>query len=107
MKRFFLLFIIIFTLLPLISLAQSNPVNEATPVVTPALGPYTGNCKPTDKDCYVFLEALPTSTGDLTSIDTTAKGTDKGIGGFITFAFEIGVGVAGILGVVMQLMTRI
>lgn len=81
--------------------------NEVTPVIaptgTPVIGSYTGNCDPSkDENCYQFLEALPTSEGDLTSVNTGAdkkKGT--GLGEFIMFAFEIGVGIAGVLGVVM------
>ena len=87
--------------------AQNNPTEVIPPVIaptgTPVIGSYTGNCDPSkDENCYQFLEALPTSEGDLTSVNTGAdkkKGT--GLGEFITFAFEIGVGVAGVLGVVM------
>ena len=81
--------------------------NEVTPVIaptgTPVIGSYTGNCDPSkDENCYQFLEALPTSEGDLTSVNTGAdKKQGTGLGEFITFAFEIGVGVAGVLGVVM------
>ena len=92
--------------LPFILFAQSN-INEVTPVITtdptPVIGSYKGNCNPTtDENCYQFLEALPTSEGDLTSVNTGAdKKQGTGLGEFITFAFEIGVGVAGVLGVVM------
>ncbi len=98
----FLLFFSSF--LPATTFAQTN---EVTPVIaptgTPVIGSYTGNCDPSkDENCYQFLEALPTSEGDLTSVNTGAdkkKGT--GLGEFIMFAFEIGVGIAGVLGVVM------
>lgn len=104
---YFIGFLLFFgSFLPFILFAQSN-INEVTPVIaptgTPVIGSYTGNCDPSkDENCYQFLEALPTSAGDLTSVNTSATGTEgKGLGGFITFAFEIGVGIAGILGVVM------
>ncbi len=88
-------------------IAQNDPTVVVPPVITtdptPVIGSYKGNCNPTtDENCYQFLEALPTSEGDLTSVNTSATGKEgKGLGGFITFAFEIGVGVAGVLGVVM------
>jgi hypothetical protein len=80
--------------------AQNNPTEVIPPVIaptgTPVIGSYTGNCDPSkDENCYQFLEALPTSEGDLTSVNTGAdkkKGT--GLGEFIMFAFEIGVGIA-------------
>jgi hypothetical protein len=86
--------------------AQNNPTEVIPPVIaptgTPVIGSYTGNCDPSkDKDCYQFLEALPTSEGDLTSVSTAPKKDQTGLGGFIMFAFEIGVGIAGVLGVVM------
>ena len=59
--------------------AQNNPTEVIPPVAptnTPVIGSYTGNCDPSkDKDCYQFLEALPTSEGDLTSVNTAA--TDR------------------------------
>ena len=85
---------------------HAQTVNEATPTLAPEnsafMGSYTGNCDPkTNKDCYQFLEALPTSEGDLTSVNTAATGKKGGLGDFISFVFEIGVGIAGIVGVIM------
>lgn len=74
--------------------------NEITPVVNPE-NTILSPCK-TDQNCYPLLEGLPTNeTGELIqSIDTTSSGSD-GIGGFINFIFQIGLGVAGVIGVVM------
>jgi hypothetical protein len=88
-------------------IAQNDPTVVVPPVITtdptPVIGSYKGNCNPTtDENCYQFLEALPTSEGDLTSVNTGVIGQEgKGLGGFIMFAFEIGVGIAGVMGVVM------
>lgn len=75
--------------------AQEGPQNEITPEVSP---PTRINCPDTQKDCYVLLEPI----GNLESVDISADaGEDQGIGGFINFMFEIGIGVAGVMGVVM------
>ena len=98
----FLLFFSSF--LPATIFAQTNEVTPlVAPTNTPVIGSYTGNCDPSkDANCYQFLEALPTSEGDLTSVNTGVIGQEgKGLGGFIMFAFEIGVGIAGVMGVVM------
>ena len=54
----------------------------------------------TTKDCYQLLESIPLENRILDSVDTTASG-ENGLGGFLNFIFEIGIGVAGVLGVVM------
>ena len=76
--------------------------------VTPTVNPSNAILPPCDStnpnaDCYTLLEALPTSdpTKDITSIDVNGTGNSEGIGGFINFAMELGIGIAGILGVVM------
>ncbi len=69
-------------------------------IVTPSVSdaPTRINCPDTQKDCYVLLEPI----GNLESVDISADaGEDQGIGGFINFMFEIGIGVAGVMGVVM------
>lgn len=86
---------------PLVTFAQQN---EVTPPVTPTA--FT-SCNPdgTEEEketCYRLLEELPQSEGDaITGIDVGATGSDKGIGGFINLIFEIGIGVAGVIAVVM------
>jgi len=98
MNKKLLLLIIVFTQLFLgtVVFAQNQvtpTVNQNNTILTP--------CK-TEKNCYALLEGLPTNdTGELLeSIDTTASGS-QGIGGFINFIFQIGLGVAGVIGVVM------
>ncbi len=98
MKTYFLLISIIvgIFLFGTTTLAQT-PQNGVVPSIVP-------KCDSTAKagDCYVLLEALPGSDGvPVESIDLGKTGGTGGIGGFINFAMEIGIGIAGVLGVVM------
>jgi len=83
-----------------VSYAQTNPATSITPGVN------TNNTilkKCDSNKCYELLEVLPSADNELPpleSIDTTSSGSD-GIGGFINFIFQIGLGVAGVIGVVM------
>ncbi len=58
------------------------------------------SCTSGDKDCYQLLEYIPLETGPINSVNVSASG-EEGIAGFLNFMFEIGIGVAGVLGVVM------
>ena len=72
--------------------------------VTPSLNSSlaTPCTNPDGTECYKLLEALPGGDGtDIESIDLGQTGSEGGIAGFINFAMEIGIGVAGVLGVVM------
>ena len=73
-----------------------NPtLNTQNPFITP--------CEDTTSDdCYTLIEPLPGSDGkDIGSITLTGTGNNQGLGGFINFAMELGIGVAGLLGVIM------
>ncbi len=98
MKKLFLLFILLTTVV-------FGQVAFAQTPVTPSLNTsIVPKCDSTAKagDCYVLLEALPGSDGvPVESIDLGKTGGTGGIGGFINFAMEIGIGIAGVLGVVM------
>ncbi len=70
--------------------------------VTPDLDSFLQptSCSSGDKDCYQLLEYIPLETGPINSVNVSASG-EEGIAGFLNFMFEIGIGVAGVLGVVM------
>jgi hypothetical protein len=72
-------------------------------IQTPQLSPEAlTSCSGTEENCYQLLEPLPGGTGLLSGVSTTTGGTaDQGLGGFMNFIFEIAIGVAGVLGVVM------
>lgn len=78
---------------------------HAQTTITPTVNPSNSLLTPCadGSDCYQLLEPLPTAdpTKDLTNIDVNATGSEGGIGGFINFAMELGIGIAGVLGVVM------
>ena len=80
--------------------AQTNPPTGFTPQVNTS-GTLLTPCDPGVKDCYQLLEPLPTADGDMLDAVSTAASGETGIGGFINFMIEIGIGVAGVLGIVM------
>ena len=99
MKHKIFLFVIGFILLtPFVSVFAQNPNSVPSNSILPP-------CDPTDttKDCYQLLEPLPTAdpTKDFDYVDVNATGSEGGIGGFINFIMELGIGIAGVLGVVM------
>ena len=80
--------------------SQTPPQNIATPTLNTTILPACQD--PNSVDCYTLIEPLPGNNGvDVTSIDLATTGGTGGLGGFINFAMEIGIGVAGVLGVVM------
>jgi hypothetical protein len=60
-------------------------------------------CTPSTENCVTLLEELPLggSQGMLSGILINTEGDESGLGGFINFIFQIGIGIAGVLGVVM------
>lgn len=93
--------------LGLLFVGTTSSANTGT-IVDPTLNPtflnQPTNCPQgvTGVDCYQLLEPIPLASGPVTSIDTTAQGQDsQGLGGFINFMFEIGIGIAGVIAVVM------
>jgi hypothetical protein len=80
-------------------LAQNSP-SEFTPDPTPTL---TTNCPSDTPDCYQLLEPIKLSDElTINSIDTAVNAAEGGgIGGFMNFLFEVAIGIAGVLGVVM------
>lgn len=82
------------------ALSQTPPQNITTPTLNTTIVPACQD--PNSIDCYTLIEPLPGNNGvDVTSIDLATTGGTGGLGGFINFAMEIGIGVAGVLGVVM------
>jgi hypothetical protein len=87
--------------------AQQNPTQVTAGISqTPGSG-LTPCTDAKSEDCYQLLEPLPQKQEDGTYkyVDNFAIGTqgkdNQGIAGFINFMFEIGIGIAGVLGVVM------
>jgi hypothetical protein len=106
MKRFIIFLSVILFLSIGTPISFAEPINETQPDLTTSSTPKDfsdDDCDPTtDKDCYQLLESIPLSEGrTLDSINTTQSGNDQGIGGFINFMFEMGIGIAGVLGVIM------
>jgi flagellum-specific peptidoglycan hydrolase FlgJ len=108
-KALILCILAIFTLTPFVSSAQQS-TTAVTATVQQTTQPSTSlqSCNLTEssdedkKNCYELLEPLPGSNGLLSGINIGTTDTEgKGLGGFMNFIFEIGIGVAGVLGVVM------
>ena len=100
MKKTLFLSLIIFLLIPVFGFVHAQTQNTITPPLNSSLA--TPCTNPDGTECYKLLEALPGADGkDIESIDLGQTGSEGGIAGFINFAMEIGIGVAGVLGVVM------
>jgi hypothetical protein len=97
MKKVFLFCILLATVVfGQLAFAQTPVTPTLNTTIVPA-------CQdPNSVDCYTLIEPLPGNNGvDVTSIDLATTGGTGGLGGFINFAMEIGIGIAGVLGVVM------
>ena len=103
MKKFVALIIYSTLLVPGVFIFAQG-VTQVDPTLNPTFLNQPTNCPQgvTGVDCYQLLEPIPLASGPVTSIDTTAQGQDsQGLGGFINFMFEIGIGIAGVIAVVM------
>ena len=100
MKKYLFIFIVIISMLFGHSVFAQTQV---TPTLNTSIVPACANADPaTNPDCYTLIEPLPGSDGTpITSIDLATTGGSGGLGGFINFAMEIGIGIAGVLGVIM------
>jgi hypothetical protein len=91
------------------SIPSGNTPPAGSTAVDPQLNPSLQSltsCDNNTEDCYTLLEALPQKQADGTykyikSFNTSATGSDQGIGGFLNFIFQIAIGIAGVIGVVM------
>ncbi len=106
MKKIFItfLFVLLFTnYTHSITRVYADNIVDPDVIQTPQLSPEAlTSCSGTEENCYQLLEPLPGGTGLLSGVSTTTGGTaDQGLGGFMNFIFEIAIGVAGVLGVVM------
>jgi hypothetical protein len=107
MKKFFILLVLLFCITSSTVLAQGDPTAVTPPIESSSnTRDFTDDaCDPSNpkkgQDCYQLLESIPLQDRVLDSIDTTATGSEGGIGGFLNVMFEIGIGIAGVLGVVM------
>ena len=100
MKKYLFIFVVV-----CVWMISGSVVFAQTPM-TPTLNtqnPFITPCEDTTSDdCYTLIEPLPGSDGkDIGSITLTGTGNNQGLGGFINFAMELGIGVAGLLGVIM------
>jgi len=103
-KLFFSILLVVAFAFPGASFANP-PTSQFTPPLNPGIQTLT-SCDNNTEDCYTLLEALPQKQADGTykyikSFNTSASGSDQGIGGFLNFIFQIAIGIAGVIGVVM------
>jgi hypothetical protein len=97
MKKFLIISLFFLSFIPVI--VAADPTN-----IDPDVGTtLTTNCPSDTPDCYQLLEPIKLSDElTINSIDTAVNAAEGGgIGGFMNFLFEVAIGIAGVLGVVM------